>query len=664
MQEHILACLSSSPSNPKIIRTAARMAEAFGGIFTALYVQTPDDTKRSGADKQRLEAHMKLAEDAGADIVIAYGDDVPYQIAEYARLSGVTKIVLGRSSMKRQHFWSKPTLTERVTEIVPGMDIHIIPDAALDTEYRQPRFISPDKFVPQPGDLLLTALILAAATFLGSAFLKCGFTESSIITVYLLSVLLISVFTRGYTCSSISAVLGVVLFNYFLTEPRLTLHAYGSGYPVTFATMLAASVITGTLASRLKDQAKLSALAAYRTQILFDANQLLQKAGSGQEIMEITAGQLLKLLKRDIITYEVLENEAGKEGRLSEGAVLPAAADADLEALRALLLNEEERAAAEWVFRHKKRAGASTGTKNSARCQYLAVRIRGEVYGVIGIHTGGHPLDSFENSVLLSILGESALAMENSRNAREKEQAAVRAKNEALRANLLRAISHDLRTPLTSISGNADTLRSGWEKLDDETRERIFTDIYEDAQWLISLVENLLAVSRIEEGRMQLHLSPELPDEVIREALQHIRIPTAGHRITVDCGDELLLARMDARLISQVIINLVENALKYTPPGSSIVIGAEKQGDRVVIRVADDGPGIPDDLKPRVFEMFFTGDRKVADSRRSLGLGADSRRSLGLGLSLCRSIVSAHGGEITLTDNTPSGCIFSFTLPV
>ena len=654
MQEHILACLSSSPSNPKIIRTAARMAEAFGGIFTALYVQTPDDTKRSGADKQRLEAHMKLAEDAGADIVIAYGDDVPYQIAEYARLSGVTKIVLGRSSMKRQHFWSKPTLTERVTEIVPGMDIHIIPDAALDTEYRQPRFISPDKFVPQPGDLLLTALILAAATFLGSAFLKCGFTESSIITVYLLSVLLISVFTRGYTCSSISAVLGVVLFNYFLTEPRLTLHAYGSGYPVTFATMLAASVITGTLASRLKDQAKLSALAAYRTQILFDANQLLQKAGSGQEIMEITAGQLLKLLKRDIITYEVLENEAGKEGRLSEGAVLPAAADADLEALRALLLNEEERAAAEWVFRHKKRAGASTGTKNSARCQYLAVRIRGEVYGVIGIHTGGHPLDSFENSVLLSILGESALAMENSRNAREKEQAAVRAKNEALRANLLRAISHDLRTPLTSISGNADTLRSGWEKLDDETRERIFTDIYEDAQWLISLVENLLAVSRIEEGRMQLHLSPELPDEVIREALQHIRIPTAGHRITVDCGDELLLARMDARLISQVIINLVENALKYTPPGSSVVIGAEKQGDRVMIRVADDGPGIPDDLKPRVFELFFTGDRKVADSRRSLGLG----------LSLCRSIVTAHGGEITLTDNTPSGCVFTFSLPV
>ena len=654
MQEHILACLSSSPSNPKIIRTAARMAEAFGGIFTALYVQTPDDTKRSGADKQRLEAHMKLAEDAGADIVIAYGDDVPYQIAEYARLSGVTKIVLGRSSMKRQHFWSKPTLTERVTEIVPGMDIHIIPDAALDTEYRQPRFISPDKFVPQPGDLLLTALILAAATFLGSAFLKCGFTESSIITVYLLSVLLISVFTRGYTCSSISAVLGVVLFNYFLTEPRLTLHAYGSGYPVTFATMLAASVITGTLASRLKDQAKLSALAAYRTQILFDANQLLQKAGSGQEIMEITAGQLLKLLKRDIITYEVLENEAGKEGRLSEGAVLPAAADADLEALRALLLNEEERAAAEWVFRHKKRAGASTGTKNSARCQYLAVRIRGEVYGVIGIHTGGHPLDSFENSVLLSILGESALAMENSRNAREKEQAAVRAKNEALRANLLRAISHDLRTPLTSISGNADTLRSGWEKLDDETRERIFTDIYEDSQWLISLVENLLAVSRIEEGRMQLHLSPELPDEVIREALQHIRIPTAGHRITVDCGDELLLARMDARLISQVIINLVENALKYTPPGSSVVIGAEKQGDRVMIRVADDGPGIPDDLKPRVFEMFFTGDRKVADSRRSLGLG----------LSLCRSIVTAHGGEITLTDNTPSGCVFTFSLPV
>ncbi|MBQ7535419.1 MAG: sensor histidine kinase KdpD [Stomatobaculum sp.] len=629
------------------------MAEAFGGVFTALYVQTPDDAKRSAADKERLETHMKLAEDAGADIVITYGNDVPYQIAEYARLSGVTKIVLGRSSMKRQHFWSKPTITERVTEIVPGMDIHIIPDAALDTEYRPPRFISPDKFVPQPRDLLFTVLLLAAATFLGSIFLKSGFTESSIITVYLLSVLLISVFTRGYTCSTLSAVLGVVLFNFFLTEPRLTLHAYGSGYPVTFATMLAASVITGTLASRLKDQAKLSALAAYRTQILFDANQLLQKARSEQEIMEITAGQLLKLLKRDIITYEVHGQEAGKEGHLSEGTVLLASPDADLQALSALLLNEEERAAAEWVFRNKKRAGASTGTNNSALCQYLAVRFRGRVYGVIGIHIGDHPLDGFENSVLLSILGECALAMENSRNAQEKEQAAVRAKNEALRANLLRAISHDLRTPLTSISGNADTLRSGWDKLDDETRERIFNDIYDDSQWLISLVENLLAVSRIEEGRMQLHLSPELPEEVIREALQHIRIPLTGHRISVDCGEELLLARMDARLISQVIINLVENALKYTLAGSSIVVGAEGKGDRVLFRVADDGPGIPDDLKARVFDMFFTGDRKVADSRRSLGLG----------LSLCRSIINAHGGEITLTDNTPSGCVFSFSLP-
>ena len=265
----------------------------------------------------------------------------------------------------------------------------------------------------------------------------------------------------------------------------------------------------------------------------------------------------------------------------------------------------------------------------------------------------GKPLDSFENSVALSILGECALAVENIRNAKEKEEAAVLAKNEQLRANLLRAISHDLRTPLTSISGNAANLLSDYDRLDDQTRKQMFTDILEDSQWLISLVENLLSVTRIEEGRMNLQMLPQLIEEVMEEALRHIRRKNLDHEISVEYRDELMLAKMDAKLIIQVIINIVDNAIKYTPPGSSIKITAEKREGAVSVSIADTGPGIPDDRKQRVFDMFYTGDNKVADNRRSLGLG----------LSLCRSIINAHGGEITLTDNQPHGCIFTFTLP-
>lgn len=641
--EHTLVCLSPSPSNARIVRTAAKMAAAFGGSFTALYVRTSLSDKMSAGDKKRLQNHIRLAERLGADIATVCGEEVSYQIAEFARLSGVTRIVIGRSSIRRRHFWSKPTLSEKLTEIVPNTNIHIIPDITAESRYKAGKMALAGHFIPYPKDLLITFMILAAVTVIGSLFLRLGFTESNIITVYILGVLLTSLFTRGYACSVISSFFSVSLFNFFLTEPRLTFRAYDSGYPVTFAIMLLASIITGTLAFKLKDQAKLSAQSAFRTKVLFDTNQLLQKAQDDNDIINITASQLMKLLGRDVIAYP----EA--DGKLSEGNVYAV----EHETVNEVFARPEERAAAEWVLKNKKRAGATADTFSSAASLYLAIRINNKVYGVVGIHINGRPLDSFENSVLLSILGECALAIENSRNAREKELAAVLAKNEQLRADLLRAISHDLRTPLTSISGNASNLLSNCERLDDEMRTQIFTDIYDDAQWLISLVENLLSVTRIEEGRMNFNMSVHLMDEVISEAMRHINRKRSEHKISVIYRDELLLARMDAKLIVQVIINIVENAVKYTPSGSEIIITAERGEGCISVSIADNGAGISDEMKPRVFDMFFTGNNKIADSRRSLGLG----------LPLCRSIINAHGGEIRLTDNTPHGAVFTFNLP-
>ncbi len=643
ISEHILVGLSASPSNAKIVQTAAKMATAFSGTFTALYVQTPDSDKMPDDDKRRLQHHIRLAEELGADIATVYGDDISYQIAEFARLSGVTKIVIGRSNIRRRHFLGKPTLTEKLTEIAPNLDIHIIPDSTVDSKYKAQKKVFAKHILPHPKDLIITAIILAVVTITGSVFLELGFTESNIIPVYILGILMTSILTKGYFCSVIGSVFSVILFNFFLTKPRLTFHAYGSGYPVTFVIMLAVSIITGTLASKLKDHAKLSARSAFRTKVLFDTNQLLQKAQDDNDIINITASQLIKLLNRDVIAY------SESDGNLSKGYLFTVTPETDNE----IFFSPKETAAAEWVLKNKERAGATTDKMRSAKCLYLAIRINNKVYGVIGIRIDGKPLDSFENSVLLSILGECALAIENSRNAKEKELASVLAKNEQLRANLLRAISHDLRTPLTSISGNAGNLLSNYDKLDNETRMQIFSDIFDDSQWLISLVENLLSVTRIEEGRMNFNMSVQLMDEVIEEAIRHINRKSVEHSIRVEYKDDLILARIDAKLIIQVIINIIDNAIKYTPAGSEIRIMAEKKKDVVSVKIADNGPGIPDNLKSRVFEMFFTGDHKIADSRRSLGLG----------LSLCKSIINAHGGEITLTDNSPHGSVFTFTLP-
>ena len=222
-----------------------------------------------------------------------------------------------------------------------------------------------------------------------------------------------------------------------------------------------------------------------------------------------------------------------------------------------------------------------------------------------------------------------------------------------MRANLLRSISHDLRTPLTSISGNASNLLSNEEKFDAATRKQLYADIYDDATWPVNLVENLLSVTKIEGGKLNIRLQAELLDEVVTEALQHINRKKTEHRIIYQASESILLVKVDARMIMQIIINIVDNAIKYTQKGSEILISTRKEASRAVVTIADNG-WIPDDMKPYIFDMFYSGAKNVADSRRSLGLG----------LSLCRSIVAAHGGELKLSDNIPHGAVFTFSLPI
>ena len=333
--------------------------------------------------------------------------------------------------------------------------------------------------------------ILIAATLVGLLFSGLKIPEANIIAVYILGVLIISIITSSWMYSFLASVISVLAFNFLFTVPRFTLRAYDPSYPVTFGIMFLVALITGSLASRMKEYA------------------------------------------------------------------------------------------------------------------------------------------------------------------RESAQAAMQIEKEQLRADLLRSISHDLRTPLTSISGNASNLLSNENEFSQETRMQIYGDIYDDSMWLINLVENLLSVTRIEDGRMDLRMSAELMDEVIAEAMRHTDRNRAGRKIEVSSDEEFILGKMDARLIVQVVINLVDNAVKYTPEGAQIRIHTGKKDGMVVVSVSDTGPGIPDEQKSKVFEMFYTGTNRAADGRRSLGLG----------LGLCRSIIRAHGGEIWVSDNKPQGAVFTFTLP-
>ena len=359
-------------------------------------------------------------------------------------------------------------------------------------------------------------------------------------------------------------------------------------------------------------------------------------------IQTVTCTQLLRLLNRNITAY-VVENGVLSEGKLFFGE------KGDTEDF----LIPEEQQIARWVCENRQHAGASTHHFPQAKCLYLAIRSGDNVYGVIGIPLQKETLDTFEYSILLSVINECALAMENAKNALEKEKNAVMAKNEQLRADLLRANSHDLRTPLCSISGNADMLLGNSDRLDEATKHQIYSDIYDDSEWLIGVVENLLSITRLNDGRLKFKFTDQLLDEVIAESLRHISRKHDDYKIVTDC-EELVLARMDVRLIMQVLVNLIDNAIKYTPPGSVICIRGTKTDGKAQISVEDNGPGIPEEMKSHIFEMFYTGKTTVADSQRSLGLG----------LALCHSIIEAHEGTLVLTDHNPHGCNFTFTLPL
>ena len=398
--EHILVCLSSSPTNARIIRTAARMASAFKGDFTALFVETPGDKDMSRENMEKLTQNMHLARQLGAAVETIGGEDIAFQISEFARLFGVTKLVLGRSNGQKQLFGPLP-LTERIIQLSPNLDIYIIPDQNTPV-YRSAR--------PHSGSQRLSAsdwakgvLILGAATAVSVLFYELGFSEANIVMVYILGVLFTAVSIPNRVFSLVSSTVSVLLFNLLFTEPRFTLHTYSLAHAATFPIMLIDAFLVSSLAVRMKQQAVQSAKTAYRTKILFDTNQLIGSGKNSGDIISVTCNQLAKLLDRDVVFYRT------KGEALEKPLLFPEDARQPLETYTAV----NEYATALWVCRNNRHAGATTGTLGNAKCLYLSVRVGQNVYGVVGIAVGKLPLDTFENSIVLSILGECALALQN-----------------------------------------------------------------------------------------------------------------------------------------------------------------------------------------------------------------------------------------------------------
>ena len=639
--DHILICLSSAPSNAKVIRTAARMAEAFHSGFTALFVQTPETKELSGENIKRLRSNLRLAEQLGAQIATVYGADPAEQIAEYARVSGITKIVMGRVN-HRQHPWiGQKSLADRLIERT-DLDVYIIPD-------RQPLYKKPLGKLRKSRvrfswrDAVVTLLCLAISTAVGFAFDWAGFSESNIITIYILGVLVTAVSTSGHLYGAANSLLSVLAFNFFFTEPRFTLQADGPSYPVTFLIMLSSSIIASSLASRVKEQARMAAEKSYYTELLLGSSQKLQTIRTEWDCLRLTAEQRSRMFDRPVI-YAL--NDADKE---LDFRIEPADEHTLLEKL-----STEEIGVAKWVQKNNKHAGATTNTLPDSKWLFLSVRGTRGVMGIVGVPIAGYVVpDAFEKNLMVALLGECGLSQERIRLEEERNQIALQTQRESLQANLLRAVSHDLRTPLTNINGSVGILMGKDQTLKPEVREQLYTAIDDDTNWLINMTENLLAATQLETDRTKLKTAPELLEDLFQSAVRQLDRRARDHHISVDLEDQTLMASMNAGMIQRVIINMMNNAIQYTPKDSHIILSGTRRKDWVEISVSDDGPGIPDEAKKHLFDLFYTAEQGKPDSKRGLGLG----------LHLCQSIVNAHGGTITVSDHAPSGTTFRFTLP-
>ena len=643
---NILVCVSTSPTAKKSIRWTARTAEAFHAPWIALYVENVENKYLTETEKESLQANLDLAELLGAKIVTLNGHNVASVIAEYAKHSGITNIVIGKSRNKKTLISLFEThIEDRLISLLPGIEIHIIPSSTMYKEYPKPGriHIKEDLYLSWT-DTMKALGVLFGATLISKGLHALNFGNQNAIMVYILSVLFISRITMGYVYGIVASALSVLMFNFFFVSPLYTFHSIEPGYYLTFVIMLMVALITSTSTVRIRTQANLAVEREARTEVLYEINKKLLVTRGLESIVQLTNEYLVKHFGYSTIFY----TQAPQDG--CTGVLMQSNTDEPA----SFMLSESERAVASWVFMNQKPAGDGTDTLMGSSAFYIPIISQGNVLGVIGISSIKGKLNRDQRLLLQIIASQVAMALERQHLSDEQRQMIIESEKEKMRSNLLRAISHDLRTPLTGILGASSAILENSNSLDTQTQHKLVANIKEDSQWLIRLVENLLSVTRIKEGSMNVAKSYEAAEEIVAEAISRTRKLFPNRRIVAKVPDALLMVPMDATLIEQVIINLLENAIKHSPKNSLVEVEVRKDGNHAVFEVIDHGEGISEEDFPYLFQSY------VPNGKRS----SDSARGMGIGLSICMSIIKAHKGEMIAANKVQGGAVFQFKLPL
>jgi two-component system sensor histidine kinase KdpD len=621
-------------SATKLIRAARRLAESLKAEWVVVHVERPGEPAR-GKERDHLLDVLGFASELGAETAILSGPRVVDELTAYAKSRNASRIVVGKPTRPR---WLEALIGSLVSTLVRrSKDIDVLVLSAEHEAIELPP-------VPRAPEGRLrwqpygqSALAVFACTGI-ALVLQPWFERANLVMLYLLGVMWVAV-SLGRGPAVVASFLSVVAFDFFIVPPLYTFAVSDTQYLVTFAVMLLASILIGTLAARLQAQVKAARVDEHRS----DALARL----SGELVALHDRNRILAVLLRHL--DDVFESRGvvllpDARGRLEVAAGDPALLGA----------GAHERGVAQWAFDNGQAAGLGTATLPGSRCLQLPLRGSQRELGVIALEPRDlRSLMAPDSFRLLRAFGnQAALALERSALAEQAERARVQSETERLRSGLLSSVSHDLRTPLAVITGAASTLLEDEDRLDASAQREMLRSIADEAARLNRLVTNLLAMTRLEAGALEVKRSWHSLEEVVGAALHRLEPLLGGRPVRVGLPAQLPLVAVDEVLLEQVVFNLLENAVKHAPSSTPIEIEARVRDHEVELSVADRGPGLLPGSEERVFEKFYRGDA----SRRAGGVG--------LGLAICRGIVESHGGRLRAANRPDGGAAFSFTLPL
>jgi two-component system sensor histidine kinase KdpD len=631
--ERILACIGPDPISPTVVRTAKRLADLMDAPWLAVTVERPG-ASIEGAARQRLDEAMKLAESLGAETQTLTGSDLPAELLRFARFENVTQIVIGRSQGGFFGELLRRSLPHELMRRSPGIAVHVV-TRETDAAPARPSRTWPGWLI-EPLSFIYATLAVGVAVVIGKLLTQVT-PLPNLSVIFLLAVLLTAV-RFGIWPAIYASVLSFLTFNFFFIEP---IHTFTVAEPyelIALVTFLIVAVVASALAGRAREQAAASASRMRATRRLYEFTRRLSGLAALDAVAEGAASEIHASLGRPALVM------LARDGELELTAAWPPEDTLDAAAMTA----------ARWAYSHVEPAGTGTNTLPIIPWFFVPLRIGERTLGVVGVAKDKEerPLDSEARALLDALSEQAAAAIDRASLTREMVSARSAAEAERVRNTLLASISHDFRTPLSSILGAATSLIDYEDRLDPQAKKDLLGQIKSEAEGLDAMVRNLLAITRIDAGALELRLDWVDLKDIVGRVVGAARRRGASQIFEVGLPADLPLVRADATLIEQAIGNLIANAVAHTPPQTHVVVTASVTPDQVAVHVVDDGPGIASDALPRIFDKFV----KAQDSETDGGQGT------GLGLAIAKGIMEAHGGTIAAESPVASGRGIRMTL--